>query len=251
MKTVILCGGKGTRLGEDGLIRPKPLVEIGGKPVLWHIMKSYYTSGFDEFVLCLGHRGSMIKEWFLEPGWKHYDIMVVPGSQCLLETLPRWSAIFTDTGEDTETGERVARAAKYLQTDEPFFLTYGDGLADIDFLRLHSAHEQRGRLGTVTMVKGRSRFGSITHDPDMKITSFNEKEDGELINGGFMVFEPGALKYFTKGSDVGKDVLPAMVADGELTAYYHDGYWACMDTPKDVETLNKEYAAGRHPWVVW
>jgi glucose-1-phosphate cytidylyltransferase len=250
MQTVILCGGKGSRIGRETQIRPKPLINVGDKPILWHIMKSYYHHGHDDFILCLGYKGEMIKQWFMEPDWMHYDFELQRTREWnVAERIPRWKVTFADTGENSDTGERVRRIADYIE--DKFFLTYGDGVANVDINRLLACHNASGRLATITTVYPVSRFGNVSI-VDGRVAEFSEKTvRDEAVNGGFMVFEREALDYFKPGCNLERDVLAALVRDGQLNAYEHRGYWQCMDTAKEVEMLNREYEHGKCPWVVW
>jgi glucose-1-phosphate cytidylyltransferase len=231
---VILCGGRGTRLREETQTIPKPLVEIGGRPILWHVIRIYAEQGFDRFVLCTGHRGELIEEFVRHDG--------LPGGleiDCV------------DTGEDTPTGGRIARVADRLG-GERFCATYADGVADIDLRDLVRFHADHGCLATMTVVQPELQFGVAELNGDGHVRGFTEKPryDG-WINGGFFCFEPGALDYIGPDSVLERAPLERLAADGQLRAYRHLGFWDCMDTYKDAVLLNDLWAAGRAPWRVW
>jgi len=257
-KVIILCGGKGTRLREETGRVPKPLVPIGGIPILWHIMKSYDYHGYRDFVLCLGYLGNRIKEYFL-----HYDEM---NSDLRIKTKPKkidiirpheeaWTVSLIDTGLETQTAERLMRVhqPEFGPWSGSTMVTYGDGVADIDINALMEFHKKQGKLGTVTGVRPASRFGELQLDGDM-VTAFREKpqiEEG-WINGGFFVFEPEFFtKYLQAGVMLEREPLERLAADGELAIYRHNGYWRCMDTYRDMQALNNQWANGAAPWKVW
>jgi glucose-1-phosphate cytidylyltransferase len=256
VKVAILCGGQGTRLREETEYRPKPMVEIGGRPILWHIMKGYAHHGHNEFVLCLGYRGSMIKEYFLDYQAMQNDFTVDLGSQESIQfhgkhAEDNWRVTCADTGPETLTAERIHRVLPYLG-DEPFLATYGDGVADIDVEALLEFHKAQGRLATLTGVRDASRFGVVEDDGKGHITGFKEKPQvQERINAGFLVFEPGIRRYLEGRHCMLEKVLPVLAEEGELSIFHHDGFWQCMDTYRDFQNLNKLWAAGRAPWVVW
>ena len=257
MKVVILCGGMGTRLREETEFRPKPLVEVGGKPILWHIMKLYAHHGFKEFVLCLGYKGHLIKEYFL-----NYQAMLSdftlrldspeqPRFHQLNEPLD-WSITFAETGAEAQTGARVKRIKKYIPEDS-FFLTYGDGVADIDISKLLAFHRSHGKTATVTGVRTRSRYGELTVE-DGQLMRFSEKpqaKDG-FISGGFFVFNRRLFDYLPDDDScmLESGPLETLTQQGELMSYLHPGYWQCMDTYRDFVLLNNLWKQGA-PWKVW
>ena len=257
MKVVILCGGQGTRLREETEFRPKPMVEIGGKPILWHIMKLYAAHGFKDFVLALGYKGEQIKDYFLNYDLRNSDFAVELGSK-RITTLAEshgeqdWRVTLADTGLTTMTGGRVARLRQYLG-ESPFMLTYGDGLADVDLRDLVRFHQERGRTATVTAVRPVARFGDLELDGDIA-RGFHEKSQARSgwINGGFFVLEPGIFDYL-KGNDcvLETDPMERLAAAGQLAVYRHHRYWQCMDTLRDQQVLNETWAMGSAPWKVW
>ncbi len=253
---VLLAGGLGTRLREETEVKPKPMVEIGGRPILWHIMKSYAAAGFDEFVVCLGYRGDSIKSYFLDYRLKQHSLTVDLGSGEVRshdgELPEQWKVHLLDTGGETMTGGRVRRAASFLGRRR-FMLTYGDGVADVDLLALLAFHEAAGKLATITAVRPPARFGGLTLDGDV-VASFDEKPQvGEgWINGGFMVFEPEAAGYIEGDATVlERAPLERLAADGQLSAYRHDAFWQCMDTVRDLTVLRELWDADAAPWKTW
>jgi len=255
MKVVILCGGLGTRLSEETVNRPKPMVEIGGKPILWHIMKGYAAGGFTEFVLALGYKAEMIKEYFLD--YRHHTsnlTVQLRNGEVRLHDGPcdDWTVHLLDTGLNTMTGGRVRRAAQFIG-NEPFMLTYGDGVSDIDFQRLLAFHRRHKRLVTVTAVRPPTRFGDLTLDGDL-VTNFVEKPQlGEgWINGGFFIVEPGAAGYIAGDPIIWeREPLERLARDGQVAAYRHDGFWRCMDTVRDRSLLDSLWQNGEAKWKVW
>lgn len=257
MKVVILCGGLGTRLREETEFRPKPLVEIGGRPVLWHIMKSYAHYGFREFVLCLGYRGNMIKEYFLNYEAMNNDFTICLGrkSQILYDGShdeQGFLVTLTDTGLDTMTGGRVKRIAKYVG-DETFMVTYGDGVSDVDVAQLVKFHNANGRLATVTTVRPVSRFGVVGIGSENRVLEFNEKPVAEgWISAGFFVFNKGIFDYLSGDECIlERDPLERLAREGQLAAYRHEGFFFPMDTYRDHHYLNQLWASGKAPWKVW
>jgi glucose-1-phosphate cytidylyltransferase len=235
VKVAILCGGKGTRLRAAGEDLPKALVEIGGRPVLWHLMRGYAAQGFDDFVLCLGHRGDEIRRYFEAAR---------PGDAA-------WRLTFAETGEDTNTGGRVKRV-QHLIGEAPFMLTYGDGLADIDLRGLAAFHAAHGRTGTVTVVRPASPFGIVDLGPDGLVARFREKPPmQDWVNGGFFVFQPAFFDLLADDDVLESGPLQRLAEEGGLVAFRHTGFWRCMDTYKDTLQLNACWASGRAPWKVW
>ncbi len=258
MKVVILCGGQGTRLREHTEHLPKPLVPVGGQPLLWHLMKGCAHWGFDEFVLCLGYKGAKIKEYFCNYETMSGDVTVAmgkAGATTRVHAPPsdRWTVTLADTGEEAMTGARVARIARYLE-GERFMVTYGDGVTDLDLRKVLAFHEAHGRIGTVTGVHPPSRFGELLLRGE-QVTAFSEKPQvkNSWINGGFFVFEPTFLEYLSTDADcvMERGPLEQLAADGELMAYTHDGFWQCMDTFRDWKSLDDAWARGDAPWNVW
>lgn len=255
MQTVILCGGKGTRLREYTEAIPKVLVEIGGRPILWHIMKGYAESGFPDFILALGYLGGQIKEHFLAlDNWRGRDVRLQLGSKVQPELLGSgddWTVLMADTGLDTNTGGRLKRLEAYIEGDV-FFATYGDGVADIDHRRLLDYHLAHGRIATMTVARPRLNFGLVDVDPECRVVSFREKPPMDAwINGGFFVFDRRVFGYLDMDSTLESEPLERLAQEGQLVAYQHAGFWACMDTYKDTVDLNSMWAAGEAPWKTW
>jgi glucose-1-phosphate cytidylyltransferase len=253
LNTVILCGGLGTRLSEETQIKPKPMVEIGGRPILWHIMKMYEHHGFNNFMLALGYKGEVIKDYFLTYHARLSDLTVHLKSGEVHYSNPTaedWRVSLIDTGEHTLTGGRLRRLRHHIKSDETFMLTYGDGVSDVDIQALLSFHRAHGRLATVTAVRPSARFGGM-HVNDGQVLDFKEKpQSGEgLINGGFFVFEPGIFEYLSDDSTVlEQSPLECLARDGQLMAYEHSGYWQCMDTIRDRNALQELWETGKAPW---
>ncbi|MFN0088622.1 MAG: glucose-1-phosphate cytidylyltransferase [Blastocatellia bacterium] len=257
MKTMILCGGRGTRLGEHGASVPKALIEIGGRPVLWHLMKLYSHHGLQDFTLCLGYLGDSIKRYFLEHPWLDNDFTLetsASGDHQMQRHQTRgenWRITFADTGLDTNTGGRVARAAQYLDGEDLFCVTYGDGLASIDLRALIEFHRVHGRLATLTAVHPRSNFGIIKLDEEHAVTEFDEKPVmKEWINGGFFVFDRRVLDYLDDDCVLEREPLERLASERQLIAYRHTGFWKCMDTYKDNVEFNQLWEAGQAPWIM-
>jgi len=251
---VILCGGLGTRLREETEFKPKPLVAVGDMPILGHIMKIYGRYGFREFILCLGYKGHLIKEFFLNYPWMANDVTLHlrDHRQVVHEVRPAedWQITFADTGLHTPTGGRVAKVRKYIKSDD-FCVTYGDGLANVDLDRLVAFHRAKKKIATLTAVHPMSPFGVIESE-DGLARSFKEKPRLEgLINGGFFVFNRKIFDYLTEDSVLEEEPLRTLAGRGQLAVYEHRDFWMCMDTFKDVERLNRMWAEGRRPWVVW
>lgn len=255
MKCVILAGGYGTRISEFSDLRPKPMIEVGGQPILWHVMKHYSRYGVNEFVICLGYKAYMIKEYFANYSLHMSDVtfdmreneMTVHNNQA-----EPWKVTVVDTGADTMTGGRLKRVAAYLG-DEDFCFTYGDGVGDVDIDALVAFHKSHGKLATVTAVQPPGRFGSLDIDGD-RIIKFQEKPagDGGWINGGFFVLSPDVLKYVDGDDTVWEEeTLPGLVDTGELMAYRHHGFWHAMDTLRDKLRLDRLWESGEAPWKTW
>jgi glucose-1-phosphate cytidylyltransferase len=255
MKTVILAGGMGTRLQEETTLKPKPMVEIGGKPILWHIMKTYAVHGFREFVIALGYKGEVIKEFFLRYYYHSHDftIRLADGDvQAYQGDREDWTVHLVDTGLQTQTGGRVKRLAPVL-ANETFMLTYGDGVSNVNINELLAFHRQHGKLATVTAVRPPARFGGLSFEGDL-VARFAEKPQvGEgWINGGFFVLEPGVLDYIA-GDDTyfEREPLERLARDSQLVAFRHGDFWQCMDTLRDVRLLESLWESGKAPWKVW
>lgn len=258
---VILCGGQGTRLRESTETRPKPMVEIGGKPLLWHLMSFYASHGQDQFVLCLGYLGDVIKRYFLDFAAMSSDFTVdlsAPNAIAFHQATaaPSWRVTCVDTGLETMTGARLARVARFLESDT-FMLTYGDGLADVDIRRLLEFHRAHGKLATVTGVRPPGRFGQLVHQ-GAQVTAFAEKPaqpgaEHDLINGGFFVFDRKALAYVSDDPAcmLEREPLEQLARDGQLMVHEHHGYWQCMDTYRDLMTLEQAWRSGAAPWRTW
>ena len=255
LDAVILCGGQGTRLREETEFKPKPMVEIGGRPILWHIMRRYHAFGVRRFILCLGYKGEMIRDYFLNYRLRNCDVTVSLKSHDVKvigdEATEDWEVVLADTGDDAMTGARIKRVLRHVRGDH-FFATYGDGVADVDLAKLLATHGTAKRLATVTAVHPSSRYGEIdvAHD---SVRTFSEKPqvNNAWINGGFFVFDRRAFDGVGDGDDLvlEADVLPALAARGELSAYQHDGFWQCMDTYREMLVLNRIWAEGRAPWA--
>ena len=257
MRTVILAGGLGTRLGEETNMRPKPMVEIGGMPILWHIMKIYSASGFNDFVICLGYKGYLIKEYFanyfLHTSDVTIDLRGGNGMEVHFARSEPWRITLVDTGAATMTGGRLAAIRHYLDPDEPFCLTYGDGVADIDVAELVRFHKAHGLRATITSVTPPGRFGALEFDGDL-VTDFREKPagDGGRINGGFFVADPSVLDLVDGPDTVWESgPLEQLARRGELMSYRHDGFWQPMDTLRDKIHLDELWKAGTAPWKRW
>ena len=255
MKVVILAGGLGTRLSEETEVKPKPMVEIGGRPILWHIMKHYAHHDFKEFFVALGHRGEIIKRYFLDYCSLSGN-MTVDLSKGVVDTAESdaedWVVHLKNTGPETNTGGRVKRLESWLN-DGTFMVTYGDGVCDVDLSRLLEFHRAHGRIATVTAVRPPARFGGLIFDGDL-VAEFTEKPQiGEgWINGGFMVFEPAVFGYLeSDDSSLEADALESLAKDKQLMAYRHEDFWQCMDTMREVRLLESLWRSGKPPWKVW
>ena len=257
MKAVILAGGFGTRLSEETTVRPKPMVEIGERPILWHIMKLYSAHGIQEFVICLGYKADVIKDYFANYVLRASDLVVDLGKN-ELELQPRnvepWHVTLVDTGIDTMTGGRLKRVADHLD-EETFCFTYGDCVTNLDMTKLIEFHREQNALATLTAIRPPGRFGALTLEPGSNtITSFREKPEGDggWVNGGFFVLEPGVLDYVEGDSTVWEREPMERLADGgKLAAYRHVGYWQNMDSLRDKMVLEEQWASGSPPWKVW
>lgn len=258
MKVVILAGGYGTRLSEETKVKPKPMVEIGGMPILWHIMKIYSFYGFNEFVICLGYKGHIIKDFFATYLMNHSDItfdLTEDKDQLVIHRkhVEPWKVTLVETGEHSMTGGRVARVKPYLN-DQSFMLTYGDGLSDVNIEQLVKFHKQHKKAATLTAVQPEGRFGAINISSIDQIQTFEEKPqgDGNWINGGFFVLEPSVLDYISNDTCVFEtDVLPRLAEDQKLMAFKHDGFWKPMDTLNDRNKLQALWEKGSPPWRKW
>jgi len=257
MKVAILEGGKGTRISEETTIKPKPMVEIGGKPILWHIMKIYSHYGFNEFVILLGYKGYYIKEYFANYFLHQSDITIditTGKMEVLNNSSEPWKVTLLDTGLDTMTGGRIKRAQTFVG-DEPFMLTYGDGVADIDIKKLIEFHKSHGKAMTITSAQPEGRFGALNIDKENKVTSFLEKPkgDGGWINAGFFVCEPKVFDYITEGDSTVFEQSPLqnLAKDGEIFTYKHEGFWKPMDTLRDKMQLQQLWESKKAPWKVW
>ena len=254
MKTVILCGGLGTRLSEETHLKPKPMVEIGGRPILWHIMKMYEAHGVSDFMLALGYKGEMVKDYFLNYHTRQSDLTVHLRNGSVDYENPDvedWRVSLIDTGSSTMTGGRLLRLKGALRSERTFMLTYGDGVSDVDITSLLTFHRSHGRLASVTAVRPSARFGGMQIDKG-EVVDFEEKpQSGEgWINGGFFVFEPGVFDYLKDDSTVlEQSPLETLVHDGQLMAYEHSGYWQCMDTIRDRDALRALWESGCPPWL--
>lgn len=256
MKTVILCGGRGTRLGEHGASLPKALIEIGGQPVLWHLLKIYAHYGFDDFVLCLGFLGDKIKRFFVEQQWLSADFTLEKNSnQPLLinsKTLENWRITFAETGLETNTGGRLKQVQKYLADEEMFFVTYGDGLANVNLSELVEFHKSHGRIATLSAVHPHSNFGIMKLDDRNFVTEFQEKPVmREWINGGFFVFNREIFDYLDENSVLEREPLERLAQENQLVAFPHTGFWKCVDTFKDNLEFNQLWNEGKADWKVW
>jgi len=257
MQVAILAGGKGTRLLGDQAPLPKPMIEIGGRPMLWHIMKMYAHHGFRDFILCLGYKGELIKEHFVRhTDWRDRDFVLdstdpqSPKIHCL-EQADEWRVIFADTGLSTKTAGRLKRIEPYIQGD-CFFATYGDGLADINLAALLEYHKTHGKAVTVCVVRARSQWGVVSLGEGSLVTQFEEKPRvPDWINGGFCVFDRSVLAHIGPDEDLERETLPRLAEQGQLVAYAHDGFWMCMDTYKDTIELNELWERGEAKWRVW
>ena len=257
MKVVMLAGGYGTRISEESHLKPKPMIEIGGKPILWHIMKEYSYYGFNEFVICAGYKQHVIKEWFANYYLHNSDITFDFSNDNKMtvhsNVAEPWKVTIVDTGLNTMTGGRIKRIKDYVG-DETFMLTYGDGVCDINIKELLEFHRSHGKIATITAIQLTQRFGILDIEDDNTISSFREKSDDDSarINGGYMVLEPEVFNYLEDDTTVFEQgPMKQMAADGQLVAYQYDGYWQCMDTKREMDKLNELIDSGKAPWMKW
>jgi len=255
IKAVILAGGKGTRLSEETVITPKPLVEIGGRPILWHIMKMYSNHGINDFIVCLGYKGFKIKEYFLNYSLHNVDITIdtMNGVRLHQKATEDWRITLVETGEETMTGGRLRRARKYLGNCDTFCMTYGDGVSDVDVSSSIDYHHKHGKLATVTAVHPLARFGSLDISGG-QVNRFVEKPvtEGGLINGGFFVLSPKVIDYIDGDSTLWeKEPLEGLARDKQLMAFEHHGFWQPMDTLRDRHHLEELWSSGKAPWKLW
>jgi glucose-1-phosphate cytidylyltransferase len=256
MKAVILAGGFGTRISEETDIKPKPMVEVGGKPILWHIMKIYSTHGINDFIICCGYKGYVIKEYFANYFLHMSDVtfdMATNEMQVHQQKVEPWKVTLIDTGDGTMTGGRLKRVKSYIKDEEAFCFTYGDGVADIDITAQLAFHKQHGKQATVTAVQPPGRYGALELDGN-SVAGFKEKPSGEggLINGGYFVLSPDCLNIIKDdGTSWESDPLEALAGRGELMSYKHDGFWLPMDTLRDKNVLEDLWASGKAPWKIW
>jgi glucose-1-phosphate cytidylyltransferase len=253
--TVIFCGGAGTRLKEETEFKPKPIVKIGSRPIIWHIMKTYSHYGFNDFILCLGYKGEMIKEYFLRHKQFSQDFSLELESQKFdffnNHLQENWKIIFAETGLETLTAGRLYKVKKYLEEEDRFMATYGDGLADIDIFKLIEFHQKTGKIATITGAHPSSKYGLLEANTDKLITSFNQKPKlDEYVNIGFMVFEKKIFDYLGQDRMI-EDVFLDLVKDKQIVMYQHKGFFQAMDTYRDYEDLNKMWNKEKHPWKIW
>jgi glucose-1-phosphate cytidylyltransferase len=256
MKAVLLAGGLGTRISEETHLKPKPMIEIGGKPILWHIMKLYSAHGVNDFVICCGYKGYIIKEYFANY-FLHMSDVTFDMASNKMEVHQRnaesWRVTLVDTGDDTLTGGRLKRVAPYIENEEAFFFTYGDGVSDVDIAKSMAFHKQHGKLATITAVQPPGRYGAIERSND-QVTGFTEKPrgDGGLINGGFFVLSPKVLDLIEGDyTSWESEPLGELAASGEMMAFEHQGFWQPMDTLRDKNLLEELWDSGKAPWKIW
>lgn len=257
MKVVILAGGFGTRISEESTLKPKPMVEIGGKPIIWHIMKEYSYYGFNEFIICCGYKQHIIKEWFANYYLHNSDItfdFTKENSMMVHNNVAEpWKVTLVDTGLNTMTGGRIKRIQPYIG-NETFMMTYGDGVSDVDIADLVKFHKEHGKYATITSVNIGQQFGVLDINEDGQIIRFREKnnQDGEMVNAGYMVLEPEVFDYIDDDSTVfEKKPIETLAKDGQLMAYKYDGFWKCMDNVRDRLQLEKLIETNSAPWMVW
>jgi len=257
MKAVILAGGLGTRLSEETDLKPKPMVEIGGKPILWHIMKIYSAHGVNDFVICCGYKGYMIKEYFANYFLHQSDVtfcMKSNGMQVHQNNAEPWMVTLVDTGENTMTGGRLKRVREYVKDEEAFCFTYGDGVGDVDITTLIAFHQQHGKQATLTATRPPGRYGALKFGPNDAVDHFQEKPDGDgsWINGGFFVLHPSVIDRIENDSSSWEgEALSGLAKDGQLSAFKHAGFWQPMDTLREKIMLNDLWNSGKAPWKVW
>lgn len=256
MKVVLLAGGFGTRISEESHLKPKPMIEIGDKPILWHIMKYYSSYGFDEFIICAGYKQYVIKEFFADYFLHNSDITFDLKTNSMVvhnNNSEQWKVTVVDTGLTTMTGGRIERIRPFVG-DEPFMLTYGDGLSNVDLTALWEFHKRHGKTATVTMVNINQMKGVLDVAPDGTVKNFREKDenDASLINGGYMIFNKEIFEYL-HGDDtvLEQDPFKQLVANGEMMGYLHEGFWQCMDTQREKQRLEALWASGSAPWKRW
>lgn len=256
MKAVILAGGFGTRISEESDLRPKPMIEIGGRPIIWHIMKTYSHYGINDFIICLGYKGYMIKEYFINYHSRMSDLTVDLQDSSIKtynNTSEPWKVTLVNTGDDVMTGSRIKKIKDYLD-DEDFCLTYGDGLSDINISDLIKFHKKQGKLATLTSIQPPGRFGALKLEEN-NVLEFCEKPSGEgsYVNGGFFVLSPKVLDYISQGDDISWEVGPLnkLADEGQLSSYKHDGFWYAMDTLRDKMHLEKLWSSSNVPWKIW
>lgn len=257
MKVVILAGGYGTRISEESQFKPKPMIEIGEKPILWHIMKGYASYGITEFVICAGYKQHVIKEWFSDYFLHTSDITFdfTKDNKIIVHDkhVEKWKVTIVDTGLNTMTGGRIKRIQKYV-SDKPFFLTYGDAVSDVNIEKLYQFHKNHGKCVTLTTISMAQQKGVLDIDDKNTILSFREKDDKDktLINGGFMVCNPEVFDYLKDDTTVFEQApMRKMAADGQLKSFYHNGFWQCMDTKREKDKLESLWASCKAPWKVW
>ena len=256
MKVVILAGGLGTRISEESHLKPKPMIEVGEMPILWHIMKYYSSYGLNEFIILAGYKQYVIKEYFANYFLHNADITFDMGRNTMEvhnSEAEDWKVTVVDTGLHTMTGGRIKRVEKYLH-DEPFMLTYGDGVSDVNLQELLAFHKKKGKVATITMVNLTQQKGVLDVDQEGIIHSFREKEekDGAVINGGFMVLEPEIFHYLQDDRTIlEQSTMQALASEGKLAGYYHPGFWQCMDTQREKKLLEELWASGKAPWKRW
>ena len=257
MKVVILAGGKGTRISEESQIKPKPMIEIGGKPILWHIMKTYSQYGFNEFIICCGYKGQMIKEYFIHYYMRQSDSTFVLENHDVTVHESRvepWKITLANTGLETLTAGRILQIKDYIEDDE-FLLTYGDGVSDVDIQKVVDFHHQNGKIATITTTQPSGRFGALKINPETnQVEGFKEKAraDQAWVNAGFMVLNRKIFDYLGDGSEMLEaGPLEAVARNGEMTAYKHEGFWSPMDTLRDKHYLEELWESGKAPWKVW
>lgn len=257
MKVVILAGGFGTRISEESVFKPKPMIEIGGMPILWHIMKGYSAQGYNEFIICAGYKQHVIKEWFADYFLHTSDITFdfTNGNKMIIHNkhTEAWKVTVVDTGLNTMTGGRIKRIRNYIG-NEPFMLTYGDGVGDINISKLLAFHKSHGKTGTISVYNFGQNKGVLDIDKDGRVKAFREKSDldGDLINIGFMVMNPEIFDRIDGDQTVfEQEPLNGLVRDNELIAYTHRGFWQCMDTLREKQQLEKYWESGKAPWKVW